>query len=104
MYLKKESAEAMGEEFRKKPKIAFEDVIEPLEVSKGSDLCTIFDSWWYSTELVESVKDLGHEGIRRLKSNKKLVIDGEKIKVRDSEETSDYEEVSITSGGMRKSI
>lgn len=91
MYLKEEAAEAMGEDFRTKPEIACTDMIEPLQMPEGVKLYIVFDSWWYSSDLIQGALPLGHV-VCRLKSNKRVEGD---INVSGLAAAAEYREVKI---------
>lgn len=90
MYLKEEAAEAMGEEFRTKPEIAYADMVEPLQIPDGVKLYIVFDSWWYSSDLIQDALELGHHVVCQLKSNKKVEGD---VNVSELAGTAEYREV-----------
>lgn len=102
MYLKEDAAEAMDEEFRTKLEIAYEEMIEPLETPEGTDLYVVFDSWWYSSDLIGKINNLGHEVVCRLKSNKKILVNGEEKNVRNLAENLEFEEVAFKVRGKEK--
>jgi hypothetical protein len=99
MYLKEEAAEAMGEEFRTKPEIAYTDMIEPLQMPDGVKLYVVFDSWWYSSDLIQDTRGLGHHVVCQLKSNKKIEGD---VNVSELADTVKYREVKIEVRGKEK--
>lgn len=99
MYLKEEAAEAMGEEFRTKPEIAYTDMIKPLQMPDGVKLYIVFDSWWYSQELVLDARELGHHVVCQLKSNKKIKGD---VNVSELAAAVKYREVKIMVRGKEK--
>lgn len=99
MYLKEEAAESMGEEFRTKPEIAFTDMIEPLQMPAGVKLYLVFDSWWYSSDLIRDALELGHHVVCQLKSNKKLEGD---VNVSELAAAIEYREVKIMVRGKEK--
>lgn len=99
MYLKEEAAEAMDEEFRTKPEIAYTDMIEPLQVPEGVAVYVVFDSWWYSGELTRNILALGHHVVCQLKNNKKLQGD---VNVSELADTAKYSKVEIEVRGKKK--
>ncbi len=99
MYLKEEAAEAMCEEFRTKPEIAYKDMIEPLQIPEGVKLYVVFDSWWYSSDLIRDTLELGHQVICQLKSNKKLEGD---VNVSELANIVKYHKVKIDVRGKEK--
>lgn len=102
MYLKEDAAEEMGEEFRTKLEIAFREIIEPLEVPQKTDLYVLFDSWYYSSDLIKDIKDQNYEVVCRLKKDKKIVLNGEETNVSDLAEDLDYSEIDIEVRGKEK--
>jgi SRSO17 transposase len=72
MYVKKDEAD---EEFRTKIQIAFEDIIKPLEIPDGVELMIVFDSWWFSSDLIIDCRELGYHVTCQLKSDKLVVPD-----------------------------
>jgi hypothetical protein len=98
MYLKEEAAEAMGEEFRTKPEIAYSDMIEPLQIPDGVKLYVVFDSWWYSSDLILNTLPHGHV-VCQIKSNKKIEGD---INVSELAGTVKYREAKIEVRGKEK--
>ena len=44
--------------FKTKLEIAFNEIIEPLKVPKGMNLCIVFDSWWSSEDLINKCINL----------------------------------------------
>lgn len=92
----------MGEKFRTKLGIAYEEIIELLKVPNGTELYIVFDSWWYSSDFIGKIKGLSHETICRLKSNKKTVVNGEEKKVRDFAEGLDFDETVVKVRGKKK--
>ncbi|GCC10089.1 archaeal putative transposase [archaeon] len=99
MYLKEDATEALGEEFRTKPEIAYTDLIEPLHVPDGVKLYIIFDSWWYSSVLIQDTLKLGHHVVCQLKNNKK--IEGT-VNVSELADTVEYHKVKIEVRGKEK--
>ncbi|MFQ5976026.1 MAG: IS701 family transposase [Candidatus Hydrothermarchaeales archaeon] len=104
MYLKEESAEEMGESFRTKIDIAYEDIVKPLAVPEGVMLYVIHDSWWYKKEFIMGARDSGHHIVCRLKSDKKVFWDGREISVKEfaSELSGQYQRVEIKVRGKQK--
>ena len=74
MYVKKDEAD---EDFRTKIQIAFEDIIKPLEIPDGVELMIVFDSWWFSSDLIIDCRELGYHVTCQLKSDKLVVPDDE---------------------------
>jgi len=72
MYIKKDDA---NEDFRTKLQIAFEDIIKPLEIPEGVQLMIVFDSWWFSSGLINDCRELGYHVTCRIKSDKLVVLD-----------------------------
>jgi len=72
MYIKKDDA---NEDFRTKLQIAFEDIIKPLEIPEGVQLMIVFDSWWFSSGLINDCRELGYHVTCRIKSDKLVVPD-----------------------------
>lgn len=104
MYLKEESAEEMGEPFRTKIEIAYEDIVRPLTVPEGVRLYVIHDSWWYKKEFIVEARGLGHHVVCRLKSDKKVFWDGREMGVKElaSELEGQYRTVKIKVRGKQK--
>jgi len=71
MYIKDDDE---NENFRTKIEIAFEDIIEPLKVPKNIVLYIVFDSWWYSSDLLNKCLKLGYNIVCQIKSDKKVGI------------------------------
>jgi hypothetical protein len=63
-----------SENFKTKLEIAYEDIIEPLNVPKNIHLYIVFDSWWFSADLFNKCLKLGHNIVCQIKSNKKVGI------------------------------
>ena len=60
--------------FKTKLEIAFDEIIEPLKVPKGMNLCIVFDSLWSSEELINKCINLGHSVVCQIKSDRKVGI------------------------------
>jgi len=71
MYIKKCDD---AENFKTKIEIAFEEIIEPLKVPEGINLYIVFDSWWFSSNLLSKCLRLGHNLVCQIKSDKKVGI------------------------------
>jgi len=71
MYLKNDDK---NENFRTKIDIAFEDIIKPLKIPRGVNLYIVFDSWWFSSDLIKKCLKLGHNIVCQIKSDKKVGI------------------------------
>jgi SRSO17 transposase len=71
MYIKNDDE---NENFRTKMEIAYEEIIEPLEVPKSIDLYIVFDSWWFSSDLFNKCLKLGHNIVCKIKSDNKIRI------------------------------
>jgi hypothetical protein len=102
MYLKEEAAEAMGEEFRTKPGIAFDDMIKSLDVPMGVRLYVVEDSWWFSIELISKTSDLGHHTVCQLKCDKKVIADNIEMNVTELAGTLEYHRVSVVPRDRKK--
>jgi len=104
MYLKREAAKAMGEEFKTKPEIAFERMIKPLKVPEGVKLYVVYDSWWFSTELVSKTLALGHNyhTVCQLKNDKKVVVNLNEKKLAELAKGLKYRKVCIEVRGKMK--
>lgn len=76
MYLKEEDAAKLGEHFRTKPEIAYGDIISTLRVPEGINVIVIFDSWWYSKDIINKILCLGYEVIGQLKSDSLVIKEG----------------------------
>ena len=62
------------ENFKTKLEIAFDEIIEPLKIPKGMNLCIVFDSWWSSKDLINKCINLGHSVVCQIKSDSKVGI------------------------------
>ena len=62
------------ENFKTKLEIAFDEIIEPLKIPKGMNLCIVFDSWWSSKDLINKCINLGHSVVCQIKSDRKVGI------------------------------
>ena len=71
MYVKKGD---LKYEYRSKYIIAYEDIIKPFRVPKGTILVIVFDSWYGTNKFIESCRDLGHHVVCSLKSNRLVGI------------------------------
>jgi len=71
MYVKKGD---LNYEYRSKYIIAYEDIIKPFRVPKGTILVIVFDSWYGTNKFIESCRDLGHHVVCSLKSNRLVGI------------------------------
>lgn len=100
MYLKEEDAKRFGYDFKTKPEIAFEEVIEPLTVPEGTVLFVVFDSWWYGKGFVSKILFLGHHVVCQLKSNKRVILNGKDAKLRYLR--GDYKEIEVEVRGKEK--
>lgn len=106
MYIKEEDAEVDERfEFRKKPEIAFEDMITPLKLPEGVRLMVVFDSWWFSVWLINSCLELGHDVTCRIKRDKLITTDGSTIQVQEyakNLEKEDFKTIKILVRGKKK--
>ena len=100
MYLKEEDARRLGYEFKAKPEIAFEEVVEPLKVPEGIVLYVVFDSWWYGQDFICKILSPDRHVVCQLKVNKNLILNGRKTKPRYLR--GDYEEVEVRVRGKEK--
>jgi hypothetical protein len=71
MYVKDDDE---NENFKTKLEIAYDDIIEPLRVPKNIPLYVVFDSWWFSADLLNKCLKLGHNIVCQIKSDKKVGI------------------------------
>jgi len=71
MYVKNDCE---NENFKTKLEIAYEHIIEPLNVPKNIHLYIVFDSWWFSADLFNKCLKLGHNIVCQIKSDKKVGI------------------------------
>jgi hypothetical protein len=103
IYVKKDEA---GADFRTKIQIALYDIIKPLQIPQGTELMVVFDSWWYSSSLVKSCLDLGHNVTCQIKSDKNVILDnGEMFQVKklaEKIEKNEYRKVAIKTRGKSK--
>lgn len=70
MYLNKQAAGALDEPFKKKTDIALSEIVKPLQLPVGAALTVVFDSAYYRSDIVTSIKAQGYDVICRLKSDK----------------------------------
>jgi hypothetical protein len=103
MYIKKDEAD---KDFRTKIQIALEDVIKPLEIPGGVELMIVFDSWWFSSDLITDCRELDYHVTCQLKSDKLVVPnDGIALQVSDYAKkfnTEDYKITEIEVRGKKK--
>jgi len=71
MYVKNDCE---NENFKTKLEIAYEHIIEPLNIPKNIHLYIVFDSWWFSADLFNKCLKLGHNIVCQIKSDKKVGI------------------------------
>jgi len=106
MYIKEEGAKEDGRfEFKTKPEIAFEEIIEPLDIPPNLQLFVVADSWWFSEQLINSCRGLGHHVICRIKSNKLVNANGSSMQVQKyakSIEKKDFKLITIEARGKKK--
>jgi Archaeal putative transposase ISC1217 len=104
MYLKKEDA---GVDFKTKIQIALKDIIKPLKVPETIKLMIVFDSWWFSADLIHSCLKMGSHVTCQIKSDKKVVQDsGISLNVDTFAEKlvdSSYRKIKVNARGKRKS-
>lgn len=100
MYLKEEDARRLGYEFKTKPEIAFEEVIEPLKVPEGVRLYVVFDTWWYGQDFICKILSPDRHVVCQLKVNKNLILNGRETRPRYLR--GDYEEVEVRVRGKKK--
>lgn len=106
MYIKEEDASSDGLKLRTKPQIAFEDIIKPLRIPEGTKLMIVFDSWWFSANLINKARGLGYHITCQIKSDKKVIPeDGFSLPVQEYAsgfKKDDYNKVKITVRGKKK--
>lgn len=106
MYLKARDAERLGEPFRTKPEIAYQDIIKSLEVPEGMKVIVVFDSWWASKELIAKILALGYNVICQVKSDRLITLeDGTTVGVSELAEDmpeKDFQEIKIKVRGKDK--
>ena len=106
MYIKEEDAKKDGRfEFKTKPQIAFEEIIEPLEIPSYMRLIVVADSWWFSEQLINSCRGLNHHVICRIKSNKCVEANDSYKQVQKyarNLEKKDFKEITIEARGKKK--
>jgi hypothetical protein len=94
MYVKKDEAD---DDFRTKIQIALEDIIKPLEIPDGVELMIVFDSWWFSSDLITDCRELDYHVTCQLKSDKLVVPDnGIALRVSDYAKKFNAEEYKTT--------
>jgi len=106
MYLKEEDAASEGLDFKTKPEIAFDDIIKPLKIPELSELMVVFDSWWFSVNLINKTLGLGHQLTCQIKSDKLIIPENSSsIQVQEYDKefkTEDQEKVKINVRGKKK--
>ena len=104
MYLKKEDD---GVDFKTKIQIALKDIIKPLKVPETIKLMIVFDSWWFSADLIHSCLKMGYHVTCQIKSDKKVVLnDGISLNVDTFAEKlvdSSYRKIKVNARSKRKS-
>jgi hypothetical protein len=71
MYIKENDE---NENFKTKIEIAFEEIIKPLIVPESIDLYIVFDSGWFSSDLLSKCLKLGNNVVCQIKSDKRVGI------------------------------
>lgn len=106
VYTKEEDAKRDNIEFKKKPQIAFDEIIKPLQMPESVDLIVVFDSWYFSAELINGCRGLGYHVICQLKCDKLVTLDdGSTLQTQDYAKEfteKDYRKVTIRVRGKRK--
>ena len=69
MYIPEDLAPEFDEPFKKKPEIAVEEIITPLQLPAGAALTVVFDSAYYGGEHVAAIQQQGHDIVCRYKSS-----------------------------------
>lgn len=107
MYIKEEDANKEGLEFSTKPQIAFEDIIKPLKIPETTKLMIVFDSWWFSADLINKVRGLRYNITCQIKSDKKIIPeDGSSLQVQEYAKRfkkDDHNQIKIMVRGKKKS-
>ncbi|EMA51603.1 IS701 family transposase [Halococcus thailandensis] len=104
MYLPEDLAPDFDEPFKKKTKIAVEEIVTPLQLPAGAALTVVFDSAYYGDERVATIQNQGHDVVCRLKSNKHVSPQGvvwtQRVDALAS--TLEYESTTITVRGKER--
>jgi len=108
MYIKEEDAERDNLEFKTKPQIAFDEIIKPLRLPEGVNLIVVFDSWYFSVDLINNCRKLDHpcNVICPLKCDKLVILqNGSSMQVQEYTKEftmKDYKKVTIRVRGKMK--
>jgi SRSO17 transposase len=68
MYATEDLASNFQQPFKKKTKIAVDNIITPLQLPAGAALTVVFDSAYYGGKHVTAIQDQGHDVVCRYKS------------------------------------
>jgi len=108
MYIKEEGVKTDDPEFKKKPQIAFDEIIKPLQIPENVNLIVVFDSAYFSADLINDCRSLDHPShvICPLKCNK-LITPEDKSSMQVQEYANkfakrEYKKVTIKVRGNRK--
>ena len=69
MYIQEKLAPGFDDPFKKKPEIAVDEIITPLQLPTGAALTVVFDSAYAGAQRIAAIQDLGHSVVCRLKSD-----------------------------------
>jgi hypothetical protein len=104
MYIKEEHASNFQQPFKKKTKIAVDDIVTPLQLPAGAALTVVFDAAYYGGERVTAIRRQGHDVVCRYKSDNHVSPVDEiwTQRVDDYASTLEYESTTITVRGEKK--
>ncbi|EMA48689.1 transposase, IS4 [Halococcus thailandensis JCM 13552] len=104
MYIKEELASDFDEPFKKKTEIAVEKIVTPLQIPSGAALTVVFDSAYYAGDKVKQITNQGYDVVCRYKSSYHVSPVGVvwDLRVDDFASTLEYEDVTITVRGRKK--
>ncbi|WP_435080054.1 IS701 family transposase [Halococcus sp. AFM35] len=104
MYIKEELAPDFDEPFKKKTEIAVEKIVTPLQIPSGAALTVVFDSAYYAGDKVKQITNQGYDVVCRYKSSYHVSPVGVvwDLRVDDFASTLEYEDVTITVRGRKK--
>jgi hypothetical protein len=104
MYIPEDLSPKFEQPFKKKTKIAVDDIIMPLQLPVGAALTVVFDSAYYGGERVATIQEQGHDVVCRYKSSNHVSPLGKvwSLRVDEFSSTLEYEQTTITVRGDEK--
>jgi SRSO17 transposase len=80
LYIPKAECERLGVEFKTKIQLGLE-MIKSFQVPMGIRVVVLFDCWYLTRDVVQSVKERGFSYVSYLRSNRNIKVGGKKIRV-----------------------